>query len=128
MRTCPSVEGSATPLITHRIGVDVCMARQRTFFHKCHRCVYRGQPANWEPETPLAMLNVHAAEEPGDADVRLVDLARAEPAAPPATAAAAPAPRKKPAKKPAAAKAARPKANPPATVDVTVPAPAEAAL
>lgn len=51
-RLCPSVEGSGSPLITHRIGVDVCMARQRSFFHKCHRCVYRGQPANWEPAQP----------------------------------------------------------------------------
>jgi hypothetical protein len=42
------------------------MARQRTFFHKCHRCIYRGKAADWEPaEPPLAMLNVHAAEEPG---------------------------------------------------------------
>lgn len=49
-RICPSVEGSASPLITHRIGVDVCFARQRTFFHKCHRCIYREKPANWEPE------------------------------------------------------------------------------
>ncbi len=65
MRTCPFVEGSAPPLITHRIGVDVCMARQRTFFHKCHRCVYRGQPAAWEPEVaPLVMLDVHAGGQP----------------------------------------------------------------
>ena len=84
MRLCPSVEGTASPLITHRIGTDVCMARQRTFFHKCHRCIYRGQAADWEPEaSPLAMLNVHAAEEPVHADVREVALER------PAAAAAA---------------------------------------
>lgn len=76
MRTCPSVEGSV-PLITHQIGVDVCMSRQRTFFHKCHRCVYRGQAANWEPaEAPTAMINVHAAEEPVGANVKTVELAR----------------------------------------------------
>jgi hypothetical protein len=76
MRTCPSVEGSV-PLITHQIGVDVCMSRQRTFFHKCHRCVYRGQAANWEPaEAPTAMLNIHAAEEPAGANVKAVELAR----------------------------------------------------
>lgn len=79
MRLCPSVEGSAPPLITHRIGVEVCMARQRTFFHKCHRCIYRGQAANWEPaDAPMAMLNVHAAEEPGIVDVKTVELARPE--------------------------------------------------
>lgn len=77
MRLCPSVEGSASPLITHRIGVDVCMARQRTFFHKCHRCIYRGQAANWEPaEASLAMLNGHAAEEPGRAEVTVVEIVR----------------------------------------------------
>lgn len=63
MRLCPSVEGSATPLITHRIGVEVCMARQGTFFHKCHRCIYRGRAADWEPEeAQLVVLDVHAAE------------------------------------------------------------------
>lgn len=77
MRLCPSVEGSASPLITHRIGADVCMARQRTFFHKCHRCIYRGQPANWEPaEAPLAMLNMQTAEEPAHGDVKTVELSR----------------------------------------------------
>jgi hypothetical protein len=76
MRLCPSVEGSAPPLITHRIGVEVCLARQRTFFHKCHRCIYRGQAANWEPEeAPLAMINVHAAEEPVAAGVKKVAIA-----------------------------------------------------
>lgn len=75
MRLCPSVEGSASPLITHRIGVDVCLARQRTFFHKCHRCIYRGKAASWEPdEPPLAMINVHAAEEPVGATVKVVEI------------------------------------------------------
>lgn len=75
MRLCPTVEGSASPLITHRIGVDVCQARQSSNFHKCHRCVYRGQSASWEPETPpLAMINVHAAEEPATADVKRIDV------------------------------------------------------
>jgi hypothetical protein len=77
MRLCPSVEGSASPLITHRIGVDVCLARQSSNFHKCHRCIYRGQSAAWEPENaPLAMINVHAAEEPAQAGVKIVEIAR----------------------------------------------------
>jgi len=75
MRLCPSVEGSPSPLITHRIGVDVCLARQRTFFHKCHRCIYRGKSAAWEPEEPpLAMINIHAAEEPVKANVKPVKV------------------------------------------------------
>lgn len=76
MRLCPSVEGSS-PLITHRIGTDVCMARQASHFHKCHRCIYRGQAANWEPANPpMAMINVHAAEEPADIEVKTVAIAR----------------------------------------------------
>ena len=43
------MEGSATPLILHRIGVDECLRRQHCNYHKCHRCVYRGQTANWTP-------------------------------------------------------------------------------
>ena len=77
MRSCPSVEGSAPPLITHRIGVDVCFARQRTFFHKCHRCIYRGQAANWEPEVaPMPMLDTAAVEKPTKVHVPGITLAR----------------------------------------------------
>jgi hypothetical protein len=77
MRTCPSVEGSASPLITHRIGTEVCLARQSTFFHKCHRCVYRGQAANWEPAEPsMAMLHPHAPEEAPHADHKVVEIVR----------------------------------------------------
>jgi hypothetical protein len=43
------VEGNASPLITHLIGAEVCMSRQRGFYHKCHRCMYRGKAASWEP-------------------------------------------------------------------------------
>lgn len=49
MRLCPTVEGSPSPLITHRIPADVCQARQGTNFHKCHRCIYRGKPVDWQP-------------------------------------------------------------------------------
>ncbi len=75
MRLCPSVEGSASPLITHRIGVDVCLARQVALYHKCHRCIYRDQAANWEPaESPLGMVNMHSAEEPTHLDVRPLEI------------------------------------------------------
>lgn len=52
MRFCPTVEGPSSPLITHQIGVDTCMARQRTFYHKCHRCQYRGKPATFQLTNP----------------------------------------------------------------------------
>jgi hypothetical protein len=118
MRLCPSVQGSNTPLITHRIGVEVCMARQRTFFHKCHRCIYRGQAANWEPaEGPMAMLDVHAAEEPAHAEVTPLELGPPVPAAP-----SAPAAPSKPSTKPAnKAPNKAPKKKPaPKTVDASV--------
>ncbi len=50
MRDCPTVEGSSIPLIVHRIAADDCMARQSCHYHKCHRCIYRGQAASWQPE------------------------------------------------------------------------------
>lgn len=69
MRLCPTVDSNATPLITHLIGADVCMSRQRGFYHKCHRCLYRGKAANWEP----------AADQPQASAARLVlEAVRAE--------------------------------------------------
>ena len=58
MRQCPTVEGSPAPLIQHRIGADVCLSRQQGFFHKCHRCVYRGQAADWVPPAPVEPLAI----------------------------------------------------------------------
>jgi hypothetical protein len=52
-------------LITHLIGVDVCMARQRGFYHKCHRCLYRGKPANWEPATTNGTLPTNGVSQNG---------------------------------------------------------------
>lgn len=38
------------PLIIHRISAGDCMSRQECHYHKCHRCIYRGKAASWEPE------------------------------------------------------------------------------
>ncbi len=82
MRLFPSVEGSASPLITHRIGVDVCLARQGAHFHKCHRCIYRGQAADWEPANPpLAMVEVLAGSA-GGGNLKPVEIPRPAEAAP----------------------------------------------
>lgn len=80
MRLCPSVEGSASPLITHRIGADVCLARQATNFHKCHRCIYRGQAADWAPEEALLQrIEMEAvAGDPNPKDVQEVVIPRPE--------------------------------------------------
>ncbi|MBL8737083.1 MAG: hypothetical protein JNL12_11690 [Planctomycetes bacterium] len=76
MRLCPTVEGSAAPLITHRISTDVCQTRQCANFHKCHRCIYRGKAASWEPEhPPISLMPMHDAEEPG-IEVTEVDLGK----------------------------------------------------
>ena len=45
LRQCPTLEGDHHPLIAHAIAPAQCLARQRDFYHKCHRCRYRGQPA-----------------------------------------------------------------------------------
>jgi hypothetical protein len=50
MRQCPTLEGDDRPLIAHMIGSQLCFSRQRTNYHKCHRCVYRGKPADFTPE------------------------------------------------------------------------------
>ena len=46
LRQCPT-QVDAQPLIAHRIEPCVCLERQRQLYHKCHKCVYRGEPANW---------------------------------------------------------------------------------
>ena len=45
MRQCPTTEGGYHPLIAHQITSALCLSRQRDFYHKCHRCRYRGKPA-----------------------------------------------------------------------------------
>lgn len=75
MRLCPSVDSSASPLITHRIGADVCLSRQEANFHKCHRCIYRGQAASWQPAAEVA-FRVTQGEDPNPADVKRVVIPR----------------------------------------------------
>ena len=55
LRLCPTVEGTQSPLITHLIGVETCLARQRACYHKCHRCQYRGKPASFELPLPAEL-------------------------------------------------------------------------
>jgi hypothetical protein len=55
LRLCPTVEGTQSPLITHLIGVETCLSRQRACYHKCHRCQYRGQPASFELPLPAEL-------------------------------------------------------------------------
>lgn len=50
MRECPTVAGSSIPLILHRVTVGACQERQECNYHKCHRCIYRGRPADWRPD------------------------------------------------------------------------------
>ena len=60
MRQCPTPEGGpgSRPLIAHQISACVCVERQQEHYHKCHRCVFRGQPAEFGlPETSRAQRN-----------------------------------------------------------------------
>lgn len=47
MRQCPTIEGDFRPLIVQSIDACQCFARQRDFYHKCHRCVFRGKSADF---------------------------------------------------------------------------------
>ena len=53
LRQCPTPIGDILPLIAHRIEPNLCLARQRDFYHKCHRCQFRGKPATFELEQPV---------------------------------------------------------------------------
>lgn len=48
LRRCPSPSGFMLPLIIQAIRPEVCMQRQREFYHKCHRCQFRGKSADYE--------------------------------------------------------------------------------
>ncbi len=52
MRDCPTVHSTSMPLIIHRISAQDCMSRQSCHYHKCHRCMFRGKAAEWQPEEP----------------------------------------------------------------------------
>ena len=75
MRQCPSLCGDERPLITHSISSGLCLQRQRDFYHKCHRCEYRGKAADFVvPEADLGTarprlpeLLIDAAEPAGEA-------------------------------------------------------------
>ncbi|GAB4147725.1 MAG: hypothetical protein Fur0037_15960 [Planctomycetota bacterium] len=74
MRLCPTVDGHPPALITHLIGADVCLSRQRGFYHKCHRCQYRGKPIGWtlpgEDRAPSLPAAAKPASPPGAEQAR----------------------------------------------------------
>ena len=47
LRPCPSTPGYSLPLIVQAIEPKQCLQRQREFYHKCHRCLFRGKPADY---------------------------------------------------------------------------------
>lgn len=79
MRDCPTVQASSIPLIVHRIAVDECMSRQSCNYHKCHRCVFRGKAAGWQPEGGEAVLRSPASRT-GEREVpsKTVEVPRPE--------------------------------------------------
>jgi len=56
-RLCPTRASGAHALIAHWITPDVCLARQRTGFHKCFSCAYRGLSAGAVlPDAPVRVF------------------------------------------------------------------------
>ena len=94
MRDCPTIHSSSMPLIIHRISAQDCMSRQSCHYHKCHRCVFRGKAADWQPEGSV-VVSPNGPTHVGERAVptKIVEIPR--PTKAPATG--------KPAAKPAAA-------------------------
>ncbi len=110
MRDCPTPKSSSMPLIVHRIAASDCMSRQSCNYHKCHRCIYNGQAADWQPE-PAALVPQSGPTRVGERAVptKIVEIPRPEKAPTkqaPAAPKAAPASRKPSKPAPAARKAA----------------------
>ncbi len=63
-------------MIIHRIAAGDCLSRQSCNYHKCHRCIYRGKAAGWEPTGSAA--NTGRTEQTGERAVptRLVEVPR----------------------------------------------------
>jgi len=103
MRDCPTPKSSSMPLIVHRIEASDCMSRQSCNYHKCHRCIYNGQAADWQPE-PAALVPQSGPTRVGERAVptKIVEIPRPEKA----PAKQAPATRKASKPAPAARKAA----------------------
>lgn len=54
LRQCPTpVAGEGRLLIAHQIEVPLCFQRQREFYHRCHRCLFRGKGADFLAEPTL---------------------------------------------------------------------------
>ena len=66
MRQCPTIEGDSRPLIVQCVEAGLCLARQRDFYHKCHRCVYRGKAAEFVYEPPARAEPAEGVHRNGD--------------------------------------------------------------
>lgn len=54
MRLCPTLAGDDRALIAHSICASECTKRQQEFYHKCHRCLFRGKAEDYVPEPQVA--------------------------------------------------------------------------
>lgn len=86
MRDCPTIQGSSLPLIVHRIAAEDCMSRQSCHYHKCHRCIYRGKAASWQPEGALAADNPETRVAERAVPTKIVEIPRPTKAPAPAKA------------------------------------------
>ena len=56
-RMCPTQAGDMRPLITHMVPRELCSKRQREFYHRCHRCLYRGKEMDFVAPEETAQRN-----------------------------------------------------------------------
>ena len=64
-RQCPTLPGELRSLITHKIERGLCQQRQREYYHKCHRCVYRGKPTDWVFEAQPSQRSLNGTNREG---------------------------------------------------------------
>ena len=64
-RLCPTRTNGANSLIAHWITPDVCLTRQRTGYHKCFACAYRGLAAGAVlPDAPARVFEARVEAKP----------------------------------------------------------------
>ena len=69
MRQCPTLPGDDRPLFAHSIANGVCMRRQREFYHKCHRCVFRGEAVDFVVDPKTEALHRNGVVRPLEVEV-----------------------------------------------------------
>ena len=83
IRQCPTIAGDFRPLILQSISTCICLTRQEEQYHKCHRCLYRGKPADFrlpERSGPIIVMLPRPEDRgvPTAASLRVLQLSEEE--------------------------------------------------